>query len=305
MLKVERGAAGSGTIQYIAFRQNGDPNDYILTTSPDPKSPGGCATVALDAGDATYVLVPTNASGLLEWITNDDTYTVDVTVMGYVGSNVAPTVVGTDPVGTVAPDAEVKFSTEDDTQVVQSSIDLTLTAPDLTTDDAIVNGVFQSGYGGTITANANNGYDVVLTTHPPFAVGSWSAEAYAEDGAGESAGDTWSWSVTADAPRVIHQSPAPDSVTTELEQIRFTIEDDWGIDMSSIEVRYVDARGTIVPIYDGASGQFASGFDGAVVAITGATPTMVEFRLTTFPDFESPMRIRFEVDVSSIVGVSS
>jgi phage tail-like protein len=59
---------------------------------------------------------------------------------------------------------------------------------------AMINGVWQSGYNGTIT-DIGLGYDVSMDVHPLFAVGEWQCDLYVEDDVGESAVATWDWGV--------------------------------------------------------------------------------------------------------------
>ena len=74
--------------------------------------------------------------------------------------------------------------------------------------NAIVNGVFQGGYGGTIVANASNGFDITLSSHPAFANNIWEVQVYAEDNLGGFAYDAWQFGVG--------QRPLPVSETWDI-----------------------------------------------------------------------------------------
>jgi len=114
--------------------------------------------------------------------------------------NLPPYIVNGLPVS-IAPQAvTVSFSARDDRgNIVQASIDLTLVydpgGAGEATYQVIINGVFQSGYGGTITPNAFNGFDVVVDTHPNFAEGTWEAQVYVEDDEAASGSADWQWEV--------------------------------------------------------------------------------------------------------------
>jgi len=111
-----------------------------------------------------------------------------------------PTLTGTyPPTGTSTYEHTlVSFTTTDDLGVVAVTLELDLTAPDGTVYHPVVSGAFNTvnGWNGTIVANTSNGYDVVLTSHPVFAVGTWQAVAACDDTIGQSATDTWTFTIT-------------------------------------------------------------------------------------------------------------
>ena len=111
--------------------------------------------------------------------------------------NLVPDIVDFLPTGnSESGQVEVSF-TIDDYNADISTLDVSFTYdPDGSpaTEQAIIDGVFQAGYGGTITP-IGSGYDVVISTHPTFVQGEYQADVYVEDTLGESGSETWRWSV--------------------------------------------------------------------------------------------------------------
>jgi hypothetical protein len=102
----------------------------------------------------------------------------------------APTIDSNTPTGTILDaDTTIDFSTKDDTQVEQTSINCTVN--DI---DAIINGVFQTGWdgaGSSISANAFNGYDVVIEPTSDLALAKYNVLASCEDTGGAPASLPW------------------------------------------------------------------------------------------------------------------
>lgn len=102
-------------------------------------------------------------------------------------------------------DVDVSFTISD----LQDNVDLTTLDVSLTFDplgtpviyQVIISGIWQSGYSGTIVTNGA-GYDVVIDTHPNFAVGDWQCDVYVEDTIDASATGQWDWGVVL-RPRLI------------------------------------------------------------------------------------------------------
>jgi len=115
--------------------------------------------------------------------------------------NTPPYIYDVDPTGMYEqPDDYVSFKTADDRgSVLANSINLTLVfdpgGPSETSYDAIVDGVFQVGYSGSITANGSNGFDVLVLVHPDFADGMWEAQVSIEDDEGLTSSGWWQFRV--------------------------------------------------------------------------------------------------------------
>jgi hypothetical protein len=97
----------------------------------------------------------------------------------------------------VPPYSPISFGLRSDALVDSATIDLTLTNPESTSYDVIVDGVFQPGYTGTITSDGGNGFDVLLNGHPDFApTGVWTGDIYAEDALAQTITATWDFAVS-------------------------------------------------------------------------------------------------------------
>lgn len=168
--------------------------------------------------------------------------------------------------------------------------------------NAIVNGAWQAGYNGSITANGSNGYDISMTTHPVFEIGTWSATAYAEDTDGASDSDTWSWTVGADAPAL--QDSGPTGLTTTLTRIYVQVTDDWGIDTSTIELSAVPPVGAPLVIITG--GVVQSGWTGSIIELDdiGDGPRQVLIEITGWPTLRSGQLWHFDLDLESVTGLT-
>lgn len=190
-IRVTRGAGGTGTPQRIAFRTNGFSKSTLQTVTSGQTA---CQMIELDAAESGFFLVPTDSEGVVEWCASTNSYTLNVSVVGYIDP-AGPSIDNNSPTGEIYDNTvNLTFDTHSaSSDVDEDTIDLTLTRPDAATVDAIVNGVFQTGFAGTITANGTNGFDVVVTTHPPWLVGEWEAEAYCEDVLGNNATLTWTF----------------------------------------------------------------------------------------------------------------
>ncbi len=302
LIQVHLENAAPGGLQATAFQPTGDAGDYLPGSVAYPM---GVACCGLDAGDRTLCLCETNASGVLNWISSGVLRDTDLRLMGAFRANDPPVISSEAPTGVaVAPDANISFTTSDDAQVIQNTIDLTLTPPGLPADPVIVNGVFQGFYTGTVVANGTNGFDV--TVDPvPMIVGAWTAVAYCEDVYGASDTAPWGWTVIADPPTISNQFPT--GSVLDLSSIRFTLLDDYGLYIPTLEIRAIPAAGTPLVVYTGAA--FQTGWGGIVVetgVIYWTEPTRVDVTINTWPDdFEesSPRRWTLEVAITSIADV--
>jgi phage tail-like protein len=114
--------------------------------------------------------------------------------------NTPPTIYDALPSGLEErPDVEVSFKVGDDRGYVeQDGLNLTIVHDPLgspTSYDVLVAGVWQTGFSGTITPNAYDGFDVVVVPDNPLADGTWEATAYVVDADGASDTEIWSFGV--------------------------------------------------------------------------------------------------------------
>lgn len=304
MLQVHHENAAPGGLQGVAFRATGDTGDYLPGNLGYPM---GVACCGLDADDRTIVITETASDGTVEWISSSTARDIDIRIVGVLGENDPPVVQNWSPTGTgISPTQNIYFEVTDDTQVLQNTIDLDITLPGGSSPTSIIaNGVFQAPYTGTIAANGSNGFDVTVDDIPMI-VGVWDATVYCEDASSESATQNWNWTVTADAPEISNNFPT--DTVLELEKIRFTITDDYGMDESTLVIRAIPSIGVPLTVYTGSA--FQTGWSGYIVesgAIYGSDPTKIEIAITEFPEdflLSSPKRWTIESTIDSIVAVT-
>lgn len=183
----------------------------------------------------------------------------------------APTLVNESPTGSgVSQSANISFELHDDGSGVDSG---TLTVV-VDGDAAIVNGVFQPPWTGTIVANLFNGYDVTINAPG----GGWPSydiidvEISVDDVAANHADLAWSFSVEdVLGPRVIPVAPVsgdPEVSVTASIEIRF--QDEHEVVLTSMKV-YIDQGSGFELAYEGGgSPAFKPGWDGPASALTGA-----------------------------------
>lgn len=197
ILKVENGTTGTDQLR-LRFRRKGETRDFAPGPSDLSDGPG-VHRLNSGTGRAGDMLVETDENGIVQiypaWF-GATSSSVKITLVGYIQGNAPPTISNNTPTGSdESSEVTVGFDCADDGQVNLLELDLDLTTPAPSTINAIVDGVFQPGYSGTINANASNGYDVRLSNHPVFEPGAWQADAYVEDDAAASATLNWSWTV--------------------------------------------------------------------------------------------------------------
>jgi hypothetical protein len=231
--------AGGGAVRHVAVRRNGDANDYFSPhTFMWPLPSGGFLGACLNNDESISLVVPTDATGLIEWVGEAGT-TWDVELIAHNGSApppVPPVVTGTGPVGVaVSPGDPITFETTDDVQVIEATLRLEIRhggAGPWTV--AMLAGTWQGPCNGTKTPNAGNGFDVSCSIHPPMSIGFWEARAYCEDGGALSDTDTWSWTVVANPPTCPRKWPASGDLVTQDPIVGFGLEDNWGITLASV-----------------------------------------------------------------------
>jgi hypothetical protein len=216
---------------------------------------------------------------------------------------VAPKINTWGPTGaTEAPDVNVYWTCTDDVQVDIQSLDMTLTPPGGGSVDVLKNGVWQGVYNGTIVANAGNGYDITMTTHPPFIVGFWQVLVDCADFDPLSDQQAWSFTVTADPPTLDVYEPS--GFTSSMDRIYCKISDDWGFDTSTLILEAIPPVG---PALTGISGgAVQSGWAGSIIGIDdpGTGPREVLINLTSWPELATPQLWTFRVSCETIVETS-
>ena len=182
-----------GVAQRAGFRASDETKNLLPGSNAYPMGVSFCVQ---DQDDATLVLVETGPTGIIQWQANAAGRNVDLRLLGYIAANPPPTIYDETPTGSdESAEVVVGFDCADDTSVDPLTIDLDLTDPSLVVHNAIIDGIFQPGYNGSIIPNGSNGYEVRLSGHPQFDVGAWQADAYVEDGAGAGASLNWSFTV--------------------------------------------------------------------------------------------------------------
>lgn len=145
------------------------------------------------------------------------------------------------------PDVTVSFSILDTGgDADSSSIELELKGP-TTTYNAIVEGVFQSGYSGSISA-VSDGFDVSLTTHPDLEPGSIIATANVSDLEGITDVSKWSWTSAA-PPNITNMLPSGIMASYD-DNVTFSTEDEDGdVDNSNMTLELFTPSGNRYPIF--------------------------------------------------------
>lgn len=301
LLRVGRVAVGGG-VHHVGFRQKGDTSNMQLASS---NLPAGASSMSMGGGETSGILVTTDSDGVVQWQSSLAADQYQIQLIGFVPA-IPPTISGESPVGAAeAPDVKVLFITDDDTGVDPSTINLDLTAPDLTVYNAIIGGVFQPGYTGTISA-VGGGYWVALLTHQFFTVGSWQADAYCEDTDKLSAASSWSWTVVANPPSVIYTHPV--EFTPDVDQIRFSVVDIYGLDTSSLSLSAVLTGDGEKTTHVGIIATVPQlGWDVTIVEsdYTGVIPRRIDVVIRDWPMDLSVVyrRVEMVVDITSFVGV--
>jgi hypothetical protein len=186
-----------------------------------------------------------------------------------------PTFVNNTPTGTgVSKSTSVFVSIRDigGDEINSSSIDATVD-----TIDAVIDGVFQAGFSGTIVANAFDGFDLTIdkdTDYPSFT--DIAVYVYAEDNNANSNNINWSFK-TEDYLGPVGELIVPTSgqIDVDLDTlIVTTFSDDDDVDFATIKIE-VDKTGTGLS-YETAfeSGAFQPGWNGpgSTILIDGGGP---------------------------------
>jgi len=182
----------SGTFidRYYSFQPSDDSDEHMQASY----QAAGLSSASMYPIQNAYFLTQTGPDGKVLWKASDAGIDVKVDLLWYSsGTTSAPTFSNKTPTGGAEqPDVDVSFTVDDDAQVIEETIQAAFTGPGPVTYQAIVDGVFQPGFGGTITPNGN-GFDVEITTHPLFDEGSWQIDVEAEDDGALVGTDSWSF----------------------------------------------------------------------------------------------------------------
>lgn len=203
----------------------------------------------------------------------------------------APVISAMSPTGTgVAKDSPVYFETDDNSG--GSGVDSDTLLVSIGGIDAIVGGVFQVGWSGTITSDGTGGFDVTIYKDTDFT--SYSTvvvDVYVEDFLANSATENWSFLVKDYlGPLVTPLNPLNGEVQV-LSNVTLSVQltDEQGIQpgTSLIEINVGDGGGFDVAWEDGGVPEFKAGWDGpASQVISGAgIKTIYIDPVTLFPSF--------------------
>ena len=191
------------------------------------------------------------------------------------------------PVGTDEPNCLIGFTSEafGEADPDETTFDITLAHSSGLSYDAMVGEVWQDGFAGTKTAGGNpSQFDWVITTHPDLLVGTWTVTLVGTCVAG-----TWlpvpplEFTITIDCadPAVSNGTPSG-ATTTEPTMIGCVIDDEWGLDLSSLRLDVVSSVGTRYRAVDG--GQVQTGWGGNVFSDGNDWPNHASIQLLSWPE---------------------
>ena len=261
-LKVTRAATGSGTYVDVGCRTNGSSVEFILSNV----WASGCGSCRIDASKSAIICGETDSNGVIEWRSSSGSYDIAVELVGFIATNDPPTFTGRAPTGSsVVYDDDVEITVlSGGVQIDSDTIDLDLTDPDSNQVNAIVNGVFQSGYSGTITDDGSNGYDVAVATHPVLTAGTWQVDVFASDGSRDGT-DTWTFTVPPVEVTMAENSPTGDNAV-ERDPITFAATHTSGVTENTLALTLVDPKGTSHSPLAAGVFDYTNGWSGRVIA---------------------------------------
>jgi hypothetical protein len=179
-----------------------------------------------------------------------------------------PTFANNSPTGTgVSKSTSVSVDIND---VGGVGVDNTTIDVDIDSTNAVIDGVFQAGFSGTIVANGSNGYTVTVDKDTDYdSLDTISVDVYAEDLSANSGTFNWSFEIEDYlGPLVGPTSPTQDQTGVALDSnIEFTLIDESGTVLSTLVIE-VDITGTGTSYETAYTGEaFQSGWDGPESAI--------------------------------------
>jgi hypothetical protein len=145
-----------------------------------------------------YLVANTDANGVIEHKATATNYDFTIQVVAYAVNNEAPVLSSQSPTGSEEdPDVTVSVSFTDDMGISATGIDVVLTDPSNDTHNAVVSGVFQTGYSGSLPSEGATSGSVTVSTHPYFAEGSWTSDIDITDQGSLTGNKNWSFTVVA------------------------------------------------------------------------------------------------------------
>ncbi len=233
-----------------SFRRYGDTRDYLGALGP--LSPGGASRVGISRvllGQSSeprrrLVWVESGDQGEIEWIADSSGFGVFLYLYGYIEGAVGTrfSLLGSP----YEPDYTVVFDLESSTQVIQSSINFWMTDPDGETEyHVIIDGSFNSPWGGTIVPNDENGFTITVSTIGTpiglYVVGDWTAVVEADNIGSGSIRTEWIIPIDTASPALTVYDGRYDEevITTPYTELRFRITDQWGFDLDTLRLEFV------------------------------------------------------------------
>lgn len=297
----------------LYLKPKGDTDNYLWATGntgtglANPYGVMAAWPYAFAAGFASYAVVITDAAGVARWKAPDAGAST-VTVLGYDVLNLAPTAAWIAPAGPgILPGATISGTTADpDDGIDPTKTRVTLTPPAGPAVDAILGGVVQAGYTGTCTAAGFS-----ITKDGGMAPGSWTGVLHCEDFAGASDDANGAWTVAwTTPPSVVYQHPQ--GFTPEIDQMRFSITDTYGLDPATLSLAVVvTGDGRKVEHAAITAGAAEPGWEIAVMPgnYDGAIPRRLDVVVTGWPRAIADAiaavyrRLRMVIGVTSSTGV--
>jgi hypothetical protein len=281
---------GAGPNQQVKWYKNGqlfstDDNSGVGYTPPDGggsaitqigRSANGDATQPGHVGSIRVYDEVLSAAAIQSIYTSEQSYFISSPSYGgqecrLYGAPFSPPVISnTLPTGTVGGLDPISFSVTDlDDDVDQSTLDVDVIrdpSGSPTTYNAIIDGAFQTGWSGTITANAFGGFDVLISTHPFFVSDLYEAQAYVEDDEDLFDSDAWQFTVASDPPVISNGQPTVGVYGDS--NISFIVTDvDGDADQTTLDVDVIeDPVGTPVTYQAMIDGVFQPNWGGTITA---------------------------------------
>lgn len=244
-IEVRHEVGVTGVPNNYAFRAKGASWDTLGGATT--QSPGGCSRTAIErvsvppgsAPRRRMVWVESNHDGIIQWISSSSDFGVVLYLQGWIEGAVG---VRISLVGApFPPDYQISLSITDDTQVILSSIYVSLIAPDGVTEYAVIEGSdWNPPWDGTITPNAENGYDILITDIGTliglYVVGDWNVVVSADVIGGGSIITQRSVPIDTAVPtvKVFDLSQGDVVIPDDTRMIRFRIADLWGFGLETL-----------------------------------------------------------------------
>jgi hypothetical protein len=262
--------------------------------------------------------VESDQDGIIQWIASGAGYRVELYLAGWIEGSAG---VGTSFLGApFPPDYQIPLSITDDVGVILASIYVWAITPDGETEYAVIEGSdWNPPWDGTITPNAENGYDILIETIGTdvigaegrlYVVGDWTIIVEADLVGGGSIRSELIIPINTDVPTLQVSDRSQLEVVTpdDTRTMRFRITDLWGFDQDTLGLTVAPKvakttnlnpgeQGTEVTIIDG--GVIKSPFNGTI----RANGDFLGYDVTVrgLPDFYDPCTWDFTWTGESIV----